>query len=774
MTKERALTLAFLVGLAGAGVASLGPPTGAGPDGGESEDASRARRALELAARDGNPGESAAVATGSAALAGDVAAQATDDSRREPGARPEEASSRGPASVGAASVPARPAPARPGGSELYSGARGGKRLREALAAGASPDQKAAQLERSQDVAEKRGTIIGRIERVNGTEIAGWAYAWDDVAAPIAVSVFVDGVLVGAVPATAPRPDLAAQDATRVAATHGWSVPAPASLQDKDRHVVEALAQRGDGDAPRALESSPWALGGVQFPSGVLAYASPTLVYGWATDPQQPAAPVSVALTGDATPLGKVATLGQGHNQEAWEKALALAPQRKLTIVVPGISDAKDPNLPAAIQAAAQKASAENRYSTVRPLASAASDPNVAYDELDFFASDAQGNAIPLPGQELAGVKLQRPGEDVQIFAWQPAQPLAASWISAQVASADGSLAHELAGSPRQLGDGKNQLPYGAVSFVNDVQISGWAVDPDVLPAPISVDVWIDGAYVQRIPADKCFAALPSSVPLPDANHAFTFAPPEAFKDGKTHSIQFFAVNQPDGVNPELKGSPASFVGQRNANPIGFLDAVTADLAAGWAYDPDAGAAPTSVEVWVDNALWKTVPANATRPDLVPIVTAEPDHGYSVPLPDSLKDGKPHTVRVFALNFPDGPKQELSGSPKELNAQQPWFGIHLQDATGGISITAVDQGSPAAQGGIVGGDTVRSFDGISDNLDVSAFIAWAKTKEVGESVVFRLWHDPAQSAPAPASSPAPQGTAPLGPGERIVVVTVGSR
>jgi len=333
-------------------------------------------------------------------------------------------------------------------------------------------------------------------------------------------------------------------------------------------------------------------------------------------------------------------------------------------------------------------------------------------------------------------------------------------------------------SPFPLSSGGNQLPYGAVTFVSNVQISGWAYDPDVGANPIQVDVFVDGAYLQRIPADKTFAALPNFTGIKDPNHAFTFFPPDVYKDGKTHTAQFFAVNQPDGANPELAGSPASFVGQRNAPPVGWLDAGTATIAAGWAYDPDAGANPIQVEIWIDNVLYKTVTASDNRPDLVPIVAPEPTHGYHADITPALTDGKPHTIRAFALNYPDGPKQELAGSPKELNAQTPWIGAGVQDSsTSGLTVASVDSGSPAQTGGMLQGDVIRSYDGNSLNVDATAFNGWLQTKEIGEQVVFKLYRDPSLFPPAPTPSPAPTPdpqAPPLGPNERLVLVTVGSK
>jgi hypothetical protein len=258
-------------------------------------------------------------------------------------------------------------------------------------------------------------------------------------------------------------------------------------------------------------------------------------------------------------------------------------------------------------------------------------------------------------------------------------------------------------------------------------------------------------------------------------HAFTITPPDKYLDGKTHRVQVVAINQPAGMNPELTGSPATFVGKRNAAPYGWLDAGNADSIQGWAYDPDAGSTPTSVEIWIDGALWKTVAADHTRNDLVPIVSPEPTHGFLLVPPDTLKDGKHHTIRAFAVDVPGGPKIELSASPKEINAQAPFVGIFPQDTPNGLAIADVISGTAAYVAGLAKGDIIKAFDDVTQTVDRAAFHAWVQTKEVGEQVVFRLWRDPALPA-APPPNPAPPGepSPPLGANERLVLVTLGSR
>jgi hypothetical protein len=661
---------------------------------------------------------------------------------------------------------------RPGGSHLYSG----ERFRGKVPPGTPADvcdEKSSQLERSQDVADKRGSLVGQVVGASATTIWGWAYDWNDLEVIATVAVYVDSNLVATVQANASRPDFDPGNPTSPITARAWVCPSPTVLGDGNKHWIVALAYESTGDAPVALAGSPYAYGGAQKPSGQLLWVNANMAYGWVNDASSPGMPLTVSILGDGKLLGTVTTQGPAQNAAVYAQAAALAAPVKVQVPVTGLSGPEDPNVTAAVAAQAQAYAQAAHYPQLLPLSGVPS--GLVYDELDFVLQAAGGATTPLPGAD-AAVKLWSITDGTQAFLFQPSSPITASQVQAEVTSASGAIQAELAGSPFPLAPTSNQLPFGAIATVSDILVSGWAADPDVLPGPIDVNVVIDGTFVAQIPADQPFPVLVNVTSLKDPNHGFTFVPPQKYLDGNTHTIQVFAVNQPAGANPELAGSPATFVGKRNAPPIGWLDAATVDGASGWAYDPDAGAAPVSVQIWVDGALSQTVVANQVRTDLVPIIAAEPTHGFSATLPDSVNDGKAHTVRAFALNVPDGPSQELAGSPKQINAQTPFLGIVPSVTSAGIAVASVISGSPAASAGFAPGDLIISMDGSSAQIDLTAWVAWLQTKEVGETVVFTLYRDPSLPAPPPPSPPpsppaASTGTPSLGPNQRLAVAVL---
>ncbi len=108
----------------------------------------------------------------------------------------------------------------------------------------------------------------------------------------------------------------------------------------------------------------------------------------------------------------------------------------------------------------------------------------------------------------------------------------------------------------------------------------------------------------------------------------------------------------------------------NDVPKGQLDAASCDELRGWAQDPDVADKPIGVHVYVDGkpgdvaAKVLRLTAATKRDDLcVPLGSCE--HGFTSPLPLSLKDGKPHEIRAFAIDSAGGPNAELAGGPKTV-------------------------------------------------------------------------------------------------------------
>jgi hypothetical protein len=101
---------------------------------------------------------------------------------------------------------------------------------------------------------------------------------------------------------------------------------------------------------------------------------------------------------------------------------------------------------------------------------------------------------------------------------------------------------------------------------------------------------------------------------------------------------------------------------------GQLDAVNCDVIAGWAWDANDANKKVMVNIYDGEAVIASVRAEAFRPDLKAAQKGDGNHAFAVPVPASMKDGKPHSIR--ARIGESGSTWELVRSPQEANCPGP--------------------------------------------------------------------------------------------------------
>ncbi len=113
----------------------------------------------------------------------------------------------------------------------------------------------------------------------------------------------------------------------------------------------------------------------------------------------------------------------------------------------------------------------------------------------------------------------------------------------------------------------------------------------------------------------------------------------------------------------------------NQAPIGFVDNGSSKNACtslqGWALDPTATASELAVHFWEQTVLgeWKFSGAAYTtvlRQDVNDAFGTTGNHGWSFPIPSSLRDSQPHTVYAFAIDTDGGPAGHLALSPVTIS------------------------------------------------------------------------------------------------------------
>jgi hypothetical protein len=207
----------------------------------------------------------------------------------------------------------------------------------------------------------------------------------------------------------------------------------------------------------------------------------------------------------------------------------------------------------------------------------------------------------------------------------------------------------------------NHPPTGWVDVSDGYTIKGWAQDPDNPTASINVITKIDGITLGT--TTLAGDSRPDLVnALGSANHGFTVTIP-GLNPG-THNISVYAVDgQASSAAPVLISSKTI----TNRPPVGHIDVVNSNIIKGWALDPDLGATPTTVSIYVDDLLFQTVTANQSRPDLTRGY-GSPNHGFTVDL-SSLPAGS-HSITVTAKDNRTSDEDDVVIYDDFINNTQP--------------------------------------------------------------------------------------------------------
>jgi D-alanine transfer protein len=202
-------------------------------------------------------------------------------------------------------------------------------------------------------------------------------------------------------------------------------------------------------------------------------------------------------------------------------------------------------------------------------------------------------------------------------------------------------------------------------------IHGWVYDPLQPNMPLRVEFYADEVLLGSTVADVHRDGLRQRG-LGNGDHGFVFDIPERARDGKSHRVRLRLA----GTSREVDGSPRTLIFARTvpppaapstAVPLGVFDSRgQVSSLRGWAYDPARPDEPLRVQIFAGETLVNTVVADIRREGLAKRGIGKGLHGFSVPYPPSLRDGKPHSFRVVIA----GTKVELEGSPQVLTYAPP--------------------------------------------------------------------------------------------------------
>ena len=198
----------------------------------------------------------------------------------------------------------------------------------------------------------------------------------------------------------------------------------------------------------------------------------------------------------------------------------------------------------------------------------------------------------------------------------------------------------LANTPRAL---TCLLYEGFLDGANCNAIAGWAWNTTQPTTPITVDFFIDNDSFAsiRAPANQFRQDL-ADAGKGDGFHAFNFPTPAFLMDGLTHAIHAKFT----GTSIELSNSPKSIhCGGGPPALEGYHDAQDCSFIYGWAWNANMPQMIVSVDIYSDNVLIATVPADQFRQDLLNNGKGDGNHAFVFPTPASVKDNQNHQISI---------------------------------------------------------------------------------------------------------------------------------
>lgn len=198
----------------------------------------------------------------------------------------------------------------------------------------------------------------------------------------------------------------------------------------------------------------------------------------------------------------------------------------------------------------------------------------------------------------------------------------------------------------------SSAPYGALEKVvrtlGGVRLSGWAIDPDVAE-PTAVDVWVDGRFAAKLPADRARSDVAAANPGYGAGHGYAADVP-IVAPGE-HRLCAYALNRGAGRANTRLGCRQVTISPLPFGAVGSVSVGSQGLrVGGWAIDPDV-VDPIRVDVWVDGRYAGSGLADAPRGDVARVFPAYgPDHGIALNLPDVTRGRE---ICLYGINTAAG-------------------------------------------------------------------------------------------------------------------------
>jgi subtilase family serine protease len=223
----------------------------------------------------------------------------------------------------------------------------------------------------------------------------------------------------------------------------------------------------------------------------------------------------------------------------------------------------------------------------------------------------------------------------------------------------------------------NMIPIGAVTSVTSATISGWAYDPDLFTGADTLALTIDGVYRGLVAANTASTSNGTFISgryIDGSAHGFSINLAPFNLSLGSHTVSLTLGDSGYNAAPQLLYSGTVV----NHASTGVFNGFANQTAYGWAYDPDAGANPINVTLYVDGSFKAAGLANVyagTSGIVFGGVTVSGDyHGFAINLAGLGLASGTHTVAIYAIDANGTAGITLLGTHSLTNSYAAFAGV----------------------------------------------------------------------------------------------------
>ncbi len=138
----------------------------------------------------------------------------------------------------------------------------------------------------------------------------------------------------------------------------------------------------------------------------------------------------------------------------------------------------------------------------------------------------------------------------------------------------------------------------------------------------------------------------------------------------TSAIDYNPTRFAPNIGPSTEPPPPV---ENKYAPIGFFDSASCDIIAGWAVDLDTPARSTKIEIYANGPLGSGTkifsgPTGGLREDVNSALNILGNHGFTVAMPDTMKDGLTHEIWVYGQDSLTNENVSFENNHKVFNSK----------------------------------------------------------------------------------------------------------